>query len=410
MESKTFCPFPWMHLHVSVDGKTQLCCISEPIGDIKINSLEDTWNSKEMKDVRLKLLNNEKPSQCHKCFHIEDNLKSDSFRTSANQNFANWVEPEKNTLPDGTVKEMVLQYVDFRFNNLCNFKCRICSSVYSSSIASEKAAMDNVKSWNILTENGSVLYEELQKQYPYVKRIYFAGGEPIMQKEHFNVLNDLIELDRAKDITLLYSTNGSKFKNSMGDMFDYWKYFKQVDLSFSIDGYGAPAEYWRSGTDWQTVEKNIRHCKDFDNIETSIHSAIGWPNAINWADFITYALDTDMLDNLLFKTSVTPINHPQCYSLLVAPEFKKQQIRERLHELKKHVMLHEKKYAVLKYKKSFLRESIDLLLNVLDEATPPSLHDESSFSLINDSLDKIRGEDFFTAFPEHLDMKSYLYE
>lgn len=413
MVSNTYCTMPWSHLHVAVDGQIQLCCISQRVGLLSKNTLEDVWNGDTLKRVRKQMLNNEKPPECSKCFYREDVLKTASLRTHITEEFGKYLDPIKDTQPDGSLQDMKLLYVDYRFNNLCNFKCRICSPTFSSAIGSELVTAHKLKNVKIISEYGPNLYEEIKKQYPHVKKIYFAGGEPVMQREHFEVLKDLIALGRASDITLLYSTNGSKFKTGLGNMFEYWKHFKKVEINFSIDGYRKPAEYWRSGTDWEDVESNIRQTLTIPNIVSHIHSVVGWPNVFNWIEFIRYALDTKLLKNLINGTNVSILDKPSIYSFDFIPEFKKNAIHTALSELKEYLLkyINDTNYNIGEGLE--LIDCIDMLINSLYiEATP---NNEISKKLLkqqfiekNTVLDKWRGEDFFTAFPEHNDMKTYL--
>lgn len=407
--SDTFCAMPWSHLHVGVNSQVHLCCISRPIGSMKRNSLEEIWNGEIMKRVRIELLSNKKPKECHACFYREDQLKSTSMRQEMTNEFSQYIDPINDTAPDGSVSDMKLFYVDFRFNNLCNFKCRICSPIYSSSIGSEIIHNTNSKSKSttIVKNTGPLLYTEIKKQYPHVKKIYFAGGEPVMQKEQFQVLQDLIDSGRASDVSLIYNTNGSKFKNSIGNMFDYWEKFKQVDIIFSIDGYGKPAEYWRSGTNWEEVEANIRIANNHPaNINPHIHSVVGWPNIFNWIEFIKYALDTDMVSKLMSSINITVLDNPICYALSVVPKFKKDVIENELTKLKEYVLNHR---TFNSSSGTQLVDGIDMLIRSL-YAEPRIGNNKlvkEEFRLKNTILDEWRGEDFFITFPEHEDMRPY---
>lgn len=408
--SDTFCPLPWMHLYIGVAGQVQHCCVSKGIGNFPKESLEDIWNSKQVKNIRLQLLNNQKPNECSDCFYKEDVLKYSSLRQTSNLEFGHLVDPSKITLEDGTCTEMKLHYIDFRFNNLCNFKCRMCDGIFSSSIASEtlnireKLNIPTFGTTPIKSDYGDQMYEEFKKQYDNVKKIYFAGGEPIMQKQHFMVLTDLIDQRKSKDITLYYSTNGSKFKNSLGNMFDFWQHFKEVHVTFSIDGYGKSAEYWRHGGEWEDIENNMRECLKYPNIKNRMHSTVGWPNILNWIDFIKYAYEHKLFQDIFNSCGATAIHNPSCFRLSVIPNWKKNQISKKLIELKEFLLneLHPN------LKENYLINTIDamnLALYVQDETI-----DKKKFHQQITILDRQRNENFFDAFPEHLDLKDYLYE
>ena len=408
--SNTYCPLPWMHLYIGVTGQVQHCCVSEPIGYYPKESLERIWNSDHVKKVRLQLLNNEKPKACSDCFYKEDVLQSFSLRQTSLKEFGHLVNPEEITLPDGTCTEMKLHYIDFRFSNLCNFKCRMCDGIFSSSIATEtlnirkKTGNEKFGLTHVKVDYGQQMYEEFKKQYGNVKQIYFAGGEPIMQKEHFMVLSDLIEINKAKDIKLYYSTNGSKFVNSLGNMFDYWKHFKVVDVTFSIDAFGKQAEYWRHGGEWKDIENNMRECLKYPNIKNRMHSTIGWPNILNWLDFVRYAFDNKLFQDIYTSVGATPIHNPSCFKLSSIPTWKKEQISQKIHELIEYINNNTK----IDIKENYLLntiEAMDRALFAQDETMNKELFHEKITT-----IDYYRNESFFDVFPEHLDLKSYIYE
>ena len=412
--SDTYCPLPWMHLYIGVTGQVQHCCVSKPIGNFPKDSLEKIWNSAQVKNVRLQLLNNQKPNECADCFYKEDVLKTFSLRQTSMKTFGSMVNPYEITLKDGTCTQMKLHYVDFRFNNLCNFKCRMCDSNFSSSIATEtwnirkKTGNKKFGTYSLYVANdvnyGLEMYKEFQKQYDNVKQIYFAGGEPIMQKEHFMVLSDLISFDKAKDIKLYYSTNGSKFKNSLGNMFDFWKHFKEVEVTFSIDGFGKKAEYWRHGGKWEDIENNMRECLKYPNIKNRMHSTLGWPNILNWIDFVKYAYENNLFRDIFSVCGATAINNPSCFRLSAIPVWKKEQIASKLTELKDFLISKNK----IDIKENYLLNTLVGIENAL--FVSDELINKNQFHEQITMLDEFRNESFFDVFPEHLDLKSYLYE
>jgi sulfatase maturation enzyme AslB (radical SAM superfamily) len=91
----------------------------------------------------------------------------------------------------------------------------------------------------------------------YVEQIYFAGGEPLLMEEHYNILKELVWRGRT-DVRLIYNTNFTHTDLKGTSVFDYWKKFKNVAVGASLDGMGKPAEYIRKGTVWADVVKN-RH-------------------------------------------------------------------------------------------------------------------------------------------------------
>ena len=55
-ESKTFCMYPWIHLHAYPTGEAYPCCQAEigvgQVGNCKTNTMTEIWNSPEQKQLR----------------------------------------------------------------------------------------------------------------------------------------------------------------------------------------------------------------------------------------------------------------------------------------------------------------------------------------------------------------------
>src|SRR6056300_900941 len=197
--SKSFCILPWTHLHTWPNGNVYPCCLTdwrEEVGNLETNTLEEIWNNNKMKELRQYMLQGKKHSNCRKCFQQED-YNLDSMRTSLNRKFSHHIESiTKNTSKDGHNNDFKLIYWDFRFSNLCNFKCRMCSSALSSkwyedeinafgSSQSDRALI-NV---NDYSKKDIKLY--LENFMEEVEEIYFAGGEPLLMDEHYYILEEL---------------------------------------------------------------------------------------------------------------------------------------------------------------------------------------------------------------------------
>jgi hypothetical protein len=111
------------------------------------------------------------------------------------------------------------------------------------------------------------MWEQLVPHLDYVEQIYFAGGEPLMMAEHYNILDELERRGRF-DVRLIYNTNFTHTKLKDREVFDYWRKFDSVSVGASLDAQGPRAEYIRQGTVWDTVERNreemLRVCPDVD--------------------------------------------------------------------------------------------------------------------------------------------------
>ena len=127
IESKTFCMYPWIHLHAYPTGEAYPCCHAEMgiglIGNCRNNTLEEIWNSDKQKRLRQDMLNETFNSTCGRCYEQEDNGFF-SGRRSANKHHGHNIHRVAHTKPDGTLDQFEMTYWDIRFSNLCNLKCR----------------------------------------------------------------------------------------------------------------------------------------------------------------------------------------------------------------------------------------------------------------------------------------------
>ena len=399
MNSKTICTAPWMHLNFEPDGKVIPCCLTSShqyfLGDLNTDSIEEIWNSSNMKKLRLQFLNGEKPEICHKCFD-EEKLTGLSTRTNYNKDFSNVLEKIPNiTLEDGTCEELDLQYWDFRFSNLCNFKCRSCGPRYSSSWvpdAKKLGITDQQKVWNIESINKKTNFNFLNNQISKVKGIYFAGGEPLLMDEHWYILDKLIENNRL-DVKLSYNTNCSTLTYGKKHIIDYWKQWElgKLEVWPSIDEIGKRAELLRSGTIWNKIEKNLEELTKYDNIDLRPAITVGAWNVYRLPEIISYLTDLGVIRH---RTNfdiffINLIIDPDHYSINILPDKFKKDIAEKL------------KSFIIEYNKKYNTNITRGLMQIFNELKKPfNLDLAKKFVSTTLELDKIRKENLFTTIPE----------
>jgi organic radical activating enzyme len=265
-ESKTFCMYPWIHLHAWPTGQAFPCCHAEApagqLGNTRTQTLLEIWNSPTQRRLRTDMLNETSNSACVRCYEQE---KSGFFsgRQSANKHHGHQIERIKNTKSDGSLEQFEMTYWDIRFSNLCNLKCRSCGHIFSSQWYQDQAKLAG-KYWkerntvlNYAGRTETDMWEQLEPHLDYVEQIYFAGGEPLLMEEHYSILDELVRRKRF-DVRLIYNTNFTHTDLKGRSVFEYWKQFESVAVGASLDDMGQRGEYIRKGTDWAVVEQNRR--------------------------------------------------------------------------------------------------------------------------------------------------------
>ncbi len=398
------CAVPWMHLNFEPNGKVIPCCLTSVheywAGDLNHQSIEEIWNSDNMKKLRREMVTGKEPEICRKCFDRE-RVTGESGRVYHNRDFPEVLEKIPDiTLDDGTCTTMELKYWDFRFSNLCNFKCRSCGPRYSSAWvpdAKKLGLTDQEKVWSIEAVNEKTNFDFLKDQIDYVQKIYFAGGEPLLMDEHWQILEMLVEKKRF-DVKLSYNTNASVLTYGKKNVLDYWRqwHFGKIEVWPSIDEVGERAELIRSGTVWSKVESNLKDLMQLDNLIVRPGITVGAWNVFRLPEIIEHLIEigvvrrhprTDFINHNNFFINL--LEHPVHYHVNILPDhFKNATIKK----LEKFAEEHNKKYST----------NIDhLLVHIIHELKKPfNLEAAKKFVSLSNQLDILRDEDTYHTIPE----------
>ena len=338
-DSKTFCIYPWIHLHAYPTGEAYPCCHAEmgvgQIGNCRSDTLAEIWNSPEQKQLRVNMLTETPNAACGRCYEQEQSGFF-SGRKSANKHHGHHVDRVDNTDATGHTDQFEMTYWDLRFSNLCNLSCRSCGHIFSSSwykdqseLAGPAWASQN-KPLNYAGRYATDLWEQLVEHIDHVEQIYFAGGEPLMMEEHYLILEELERRGRF-DVRLIYNTNFTQTRLKDRTVFDYWRKFNSVAVGASLDASGSRGEYIRKGTDWAVVESNRRQMMEIcPNVDFYISPTLSIMNVLHLPDF-----HRDWVEKGLLKPqdlNVNILQDPAYLRIDIAPAEYKQQIQRKYEQ------------------------------------------------------------------------------
>lgn len=375
--TNTFCILPWIHFATRPNGDMRLCCSSNASGagidhTVGLVKMEDgrpanfgitppmvAWNNDYMKSVRTTMLEGKIPGSCSKCFK-EEQLGIVSKRIwETGTWYSDGIDLSElinNTSPNGTVPEKLI-YLDLRLGHTCNIKCIMCSPHDSSSWVNDHKKLyplltdpiiKDQMSWDRKTFNNfwhekKSFWKGMFDQIPNLKQVYFAGGEPLMIKEHKIFIEEIIRQGYQDQILLRYNSNGILIDQ---DLIQLWSKFKKVKFAVSMDACYQRDEYIRFPTNWDIVENNL-HLLDNspDNIQTSIATAIQIFNIKHLPDFVKWKLKSKFKK---LNTGTVPggtqmggglmnmhlLYIPTFLSIQILPKEDKKEIREIFSECK----------------------------------------------------------------------------
>jgi organic radical activating enzyme len=307
------------------------------IGNTTDNTLEEVWNGEDMKTIRKEMLVGERPKLCERCFLIEDSGLL-SPRNTHNHFFDKDVnELIKDTNPEtGHNDKFILKYWDFRWSNICNFKCRMCGVFSSSKWYEDEGALygTTLKNNGLLHFNGESkedIFNCVDRFINDVEEIYFAGGEPLIMDEHYIILEKLIAAGRT-NVRIRYNTNFSHIKFKKWDLHGLWSHFLndpngRIMLFASLDAVGKLAEVIRNGTKWNSVYENIKSCVD-KGMEVHISPTISILNIFHINELIDMAITVGVNPNTVSLNNL--LTTPSWYDIRILPGNLKKDLTDKL--------------------------------------------------------------------------------
>ena len=348
--SKTFCPYPWIHIMTQPSSTINICCVAT--GQIKkddgsilmLNKGDDistVWNNNHYRKIRKQMIEGERVDGCQPCYELED-LDIPSYRENYIKDWMGFhrnADQIKEIIDKSIVNDYVVeeapQYLDFRLGTLCNLRCRMCQSQNSSAIykelqdeelytKEERQFVVDTSHWGDFSDYTQPWFDDpgflstVEEWLPNVNRLYSTGGEPTIIQRVYWILNKCIELGLAKDIDLVFNSNMTniqpRFLETIGQ-------FRDVLMCLSVDGYAQYNDYIRSGSTWSVIDKHIRDYADSEVVGNILFSpVIQIYNILNITDLLDYAEEISNESGRRIDISFLLNNYPKCLDIRNLPQ------------------------------------------------------------------------------------------
>ena len=446
-QEKYFCTLPWLMMAVRNNGDMRVCCqanTAESRGlyrkedgvpyNVEKEPMAQARNSALAKELRKSMLEGRAHEACIRCDKEEEN-KIRSRRIfevdKAKDNF-NFEHAKKVTASDGSIdtQKMPLQYLDLRFGNKCNIRCRMCgptdsnawyndfvelwgTEYYEEATGTVKLIKDKRKNW--IPENNLYdwvdrdnFWSDVEKNMDHLTYIHTVGGEPMLIDRQFDLLEKCIEKGIAKNIALEYNTNGTIIPEKA---WAYWKHFKFVKIGLSLDGTGKLNDYIRYPSKWEMIEANIRK---LENYQGNLHL---------WFTYTVQIFNIYYLDDILkwkisneFENfgdspkqpfiSAHPLHNPKHYNIKILPTPVKKIIEQKLRTVYPWLEDYFDQNNYSQKKQEIYRMSAK---NIIEGYINFMFEDDLSatfpkFWKVSSDLDRIRGHKFEELFPDYYEI------
>lgn len=397
----TFCVMPWLYQQLFSHGRVKPCCKfarfitrhDTPMSVYK-HSLDEIWNSDDMRGIRRAMVRGETVSACASCYQEEES-GGVSLRKTRNRDWqSGWLNENKVSIKALKATAIADDYrvlttpswLQLDVGNLCNLKCRMCCGYSSSRIDQDQVhrqwnggapgyhkRLPTGKRW---FEDKNFILTELFRHPEHVKVLEFLGGETLLIKEVRDILECLIEAGVADNIALMVTTNGTVIKSPWLGLAER---FNQLALNVSIDGFGRYYEYIRYPARWSTVTRNVEILRKRSHTRLTAIVTLQAYNALNIVDLFKY------LDSISLDFYAYPVSRPEYLSPMVLPPSARRLAMERL-------LLYAEEECLPKN-----RELVLGLASGLDNAGDREVFDEKvlrTFMLFTNDLDITRAQSF----------------
>lgn len=366
--SNTFCPLPWNSINLRNNGDVRICCNTNSYTknrgilrkendspyNIANDDIDEIRNAKLLKEVRKTMLSGEWHPECERCRQEEVS----GIQSRREYEVADWDLNVKNVIAytniDGTidVSKKDLDYVDIRYGNFCNLKCRMCGPTDSHQWYDDFVKLYNKTSYKDTHDlielrqnekgrwttekydwfhNSDHYWDQFERHISKAKKLYIVGGEPLIIPEHEESLQRLVDMGRAPEIQIEYNTN---LTNVTSKMLSLWENFEQIRIGASIDGIGGVFDYQRAPAKWDHVYKNLLKLDQNKNINLKCWFAytITPYNVFHLPEFMKWKLTESKLERFNALDCPRPVisqhmcHSPKYYNIKVLPHVIKEDI------------------------------------------------------------------------------------
>jgi hypothetical protein len=285
LKPETLCLAPWTHTYLSPQTERRLCCASrEPAQNFQQYidtaagtgkyipiTLDEHWNSEHMQSVRRRMLAGETLPECDVCNNKL--LNTSVYRDYFTHLFQHKLDEVYASTNETGVTTMRPVSWDYRFSNLCNFKCRTCGDMLSSAWESEQKTHNMVNwadpknNWQLPEVRSQITqFQDTQIEQEFseaveqhrVEEVYWVGGEPLMYEQHWRYMQRIIELGDGNRVYARYNTNLSRVDYRGVNLYrDILDHVRDWQICASLDGTGKIGEYVRTGLDYNQFRKNF---------------------------------------------------------------------------------------------------------------------------------------------------------
>ena len=302
--SPTMCLAKWNQVSLHLPTGLTNSCYHPPLHKIDPTNLKNNpaelHNTPEKLKQRQQMLNGERPEGCSYCWNIEDagQMSDRQYRSGEPWAIQDFESIKNKPIDSGWTP----RYVEVNFNNACNLQCSYCSPQFSTKWGQE---IDRYGQYPTSPPHNAPEHFQGRRRpiphmedNPYVdafwkwwptlyknlKHFRMTGGEPLMDKNTYKVLEYIINNPKP-DLHLNVTSNMCPPNKKLKDK--YFNMIKRICLDeavehmmqfVSVDAFGERAEYIRNGLNFNYMMDNVNEFLERIPVRNSVTFIITYNN------------------------------------------------------------------------------------------------------------------------------------
>ncbi len=387
IQNDSFCAMAWNHQFMDPTGRVKPCCRFEEAhrpteNHLSKSSLQELFQGPWMSSLREKMERGEAVDGCTRCYQ-EQNAGKKSLR----QRYNSSAQLPLTDLVD--LKKPQIKWLELAISNQCNLACRMCDSRYSWKWFDEELAMTGVTKSS--TKDSKMDIQKVFQFIPDLVHLKFTGGEPLITKDHWVLIEKLIGERDCSKIFLNYSTNCTIFPKTT--WVQMWDRFKFVEFALSFDSVDKnEAEYIRWPAKFDTIEETTRAFFELSrkgNYRLILRTTVSVFNVWHLPETILWWLENHPPQENL-SINPTHLTHPDFLSVTVLPSAIKRRISDKFNL-----------YLSGDYPQA-LKRNLEYINNYMHSADETEKLKELSEYIAK--TDQYRKQNFFALYPQFYDI------
>lgn len=430
--SPTFCLAKWLQSTVLLQNGETHSCHHPARHKIQIDDIQNNPAGLHNTPIKLvardQMLDGIQTPECQYCWNIE-NLNNDFISDRIYKSSFSWSWPHlQQVLESGVGPDVSPTYLEVSFENTCNFKCLYCGPESSSRwqeevgqhggiqltklMLNDPVYLKSTGKWPIRHDEENpyinAFWEWWPSLYPSLHTFRITGGEPLLSKHTWKVLDYIKDNPRA-DLSVAINTNMNAPDKLQEKLLSYVSDLEgkinKFEIYTSLESVGKHAEYTRFGMDYGQFLNNCKSILDKtgENVEFHFMTTVNVLSAPTFLDFLKLIKDLRTLyqvkkHDFRIRFRVNYLRWPECLSLtLLSKQDKEKYAKEWTSFIEENVITKEK-YDW----QTFMLEDADQVKRLCDFmlTTDAKSNDNVDFKKFITECDLRRGTKFNEVFPE----------